>query len=249
VQRPDELAAQDGGVALVYDAWGESPIDVFLALRPPLGGRIRVVVRHSDDANTTLAALNGFFSRLSAAVDGCNWVALSQLVDVPSMAASFLGTELSNDPDAYAKSTYLVMHHLAKSDAILAAGPLWDKNLGYGGDSRSIVSGWRALASCTGAGCDVLDNSLTVFGALARCSPFMKAAATAWRTARSAGLADAALAAWLHQQADRLTSTGAVERDARRWRRGSDFGRELAALQAWLQRRAAWIDEHLRAEK
>jgi hypothetical protein len=172
---------------------------------------------------------------------------------------------------SYAKSTYLSLprrhgsHGGRASNASAApsqpqrlrAGPLWDKNLAFGGasGSSSAPPGWRALAPCGGAACDVLDNAGSVWGALAAgCAPFWAAARQRWLAARApaAPLSDAAVAAFLAARGGALRASGAVARDRARWHGGGGgagddvaYDGDVAALRAWAASRARWMDAQL----
>jgi hypothetical protein len=164
---------------------------------------------------------------------------------------------------SYAKSTYMSLprqHKNASSSSSLPlrrlrAGPLWDKNLAFGGASGawSAPPGWRALAPCGGAACDVLDNAGSIWGALAAgCAPFWAAARDRWRAARADALSDGAVSAFLSAQAGALRASGAVARDRARWHGGGGgagddvaYDADVAALRAWAASRARWMDAQL----
>jgi CotH kinase protein len=243
-ERPDVVAAGDDAHALVasFDPWDEGPDDVFVALPSTLGSRLRMVTP-AQPSPGQVARFSGAMAALSNATSGtCDWAAFQSVADVPSWVNFVLLTEWTNDPDSYTKSMYIKL--LGK----LVAGPLWDKNLAFGGSTLSTTSGWRALAKCTSS-CDILDNAATVPSMLlAHCPPFMGAMRTAWRAARTgnpaAVLSDEAVAAVLRDKAHRLEASGAVARDQAVWPRGR-FDRDVEDMVTWLQRRSAWLDTQL----
>lgn len=249
-ERPDEVARRvTRGKLLVasFDPWDDGAEDVFIPLPPQLGSRLRMVHPARPTAQQ-VATFSGAMAALVNATAGgptCDWGAIQAVADTQALVAFFVLTEWSHDPDAYAKSVYIA---LRESDGRLVLGPLWDKNLAYGGSADSTAAGLRALAPCT-ASCDILDNAASLFGLLARqCPPFMDAAQTVWTAARAHGgpLADAAVAAVLRAAAQRLKASGAVARDRAVWpRSGRDFDSDVASLVAWLQARSAWLDARL----
>jgi len=201
----------------------------------------------TGEAVSRLAAA---FSALGAAVGNasapCNWPALQRLVDVDLLSIFVILTELSNDPDSYAKSVDVRL----RDDGRLTFGPLWDKGQAYGMSGESKITGWRAEAPCA-ASCDVLDNAGTLFGSLFKhCRPFLsKAGGAAWKTARASGgaLEDATLARLLRGWASQLQASGAVERDRSVWgigASGSSYNGQVEALISWCRARGAWMDSH-----
>jgi hypothetical protein len=246
-QRPDDVARDAGKHMLVasFDPWDDGPDDVFIPLPPQMGSRLRMV----HPSRPSAQQVGRFSSAMAALVNAtvgstCDWDAIQSAADTKALVAFFVLTELSNDPDAYAKSTYI---SLRESDGRLVLGPLWDKNLAFGGSSESTAAGWRALAPCT-ASCDILDNAASVFGMLAKqCTPFMSAAGAMWTAARAHGgpLSDAAVGAVVREMAQRLKASGAIERDRQVWpRSGRGFDGEVQGLLGWLQARSSWMDAH-----
>jgi len=261
-QRPDVIAeqaaranARDTGHVTVasFDPWDEAEEDVFVPLPATLSSRLRLVRPDPGDAaaGDTHARVSALANILAVAASAsgnhsaaCDWVAFSAVADVGAFVTFFMLNEWSNDPDAYAKSTFL-----SYDGARLIPGPLWDKNLAFGGRDESAVSGWRALASCSSS-CDVLDNAGSLFGLLARhCAPFWTAVAQRWRAARAPGgpMADAAVDAVLREQSAWLLQSGAVARERSRWGRGDarTYAADVAVLGGWSRLRAGWMDAEL----
>ena len=248
-ERPDDVARDAGKHMQVasFDPWDDGPDDVFIPLPPQLGSRLRMVHPSRPSAQQLGRFSAAMASLVNATVGGatCDWSAISAAADTQALVAFFVLTEWTNDPDSYAKSTYI---SLRESDGRLVLGPLWDKNLAYGGSSESTTAGWRALAQCT-TSCDILDNAATLFGMLVKqCPPFMAAAGAMWRAARVHGgpLSDAAVGAVVRAMAQHLKASGAVERDRQVWpRSGRGFDGEVQGLLGWLQARSAWMDARI----
>ena len=248
-ERPDDVARDAGKPVLVasLDPWDDGPDDVFISLPPQLGSRLRMVHPSRPTPQQVGRFSAAMATLVNATVGGatCDWGAIQSAADVKALVAFFVLTEWTNDPDSYAKSTYI---SLRESDGRLVLGPLWDKNLAYGGSSESTAAGWRALAPCT-ASCDILDNAATLLGMLVKhCPPFMAAAGAMWSAARAHGgqLSDAAVGAVVRAMAQRLKASGAVERDRQVWpRSGRGFDGEVQGLLGWLQARSAWMDARI----
>ncbi|MHC4831617.1 MAG: CotH kinase family protein, partial [Planctomycetota bacterium] len=163
---------------------------------------------------------------------------LSEAIDVQSFVDYLLLQGFANNVDAFWGSAFLSVD----ADGRIAAGPIWDLDLGFGGTDRpeTGTEGWRLPK---GAG--------TVWWhALTRHPEFRQRLVERWRHLRNGPFADSALSAYLADNARSIAP--AMVRTTIEWnstRSVADHRRlfleRVDDLTRWVCKRAAWMDDHI----
>ena len=248
--RIDENAGRTDIEASITAGMEETPFLVELDARAPEEGTEGVdwfsvygmtyAVRYPNAQERASAEQFSYIREYIQAVDtlcrteGVTMDALSQYVDVESLAAFYLVQELMGQPEINWKSVYMYK----TAEGKLKMGPVWDFDWAAMGPStgkykdsyRDLTEGFRS----SGNWFDALYHGSEEFRALLK---------EMWQDARE-GFSETLDRA----EADRAQITRAAERDHLRWhwyRIGSSYELYSENVIAWCRARMAWLDRVL----
>ena len=171
-------------------------------------------------------------------------------IDVESFVDFFILSELSSNPDSYRLSTYLHKDRGSK----LKMGPIWDFNLAFGNDGRSVTDRWVYQYN------EFFPDDLWLvhfwWPKLLEDPKFRETIKSRWTTLRGNLLSDAMMAAQVDRWVDYLESNGAIDRNFETWPVlgealpfnsfvGETYTEEIDYLKGWIEQRANWMDAQI----
>ncbi len=155
---------------------------------------------------------------------------LPSIIDIRSFINHIIINELAANRDAYRLSTYFHKDRKAK----LRAGPVWDFNLTYGNNDKSLVDEFK------------IETKGPAFWRFLFKSPeFHCRLSLRWielRQSRQPLHLDE-----IFQQIDEsiLVFEEAIEREEGVWGRVGNHNGKIAEMKSWISQRLEWMDEHL----
>jgi hypothetical protein len=174
-------------------------------------------------------------------------------IDVDSFVNFIIENELARQGDSYMRSTYIYKERGQK----LAAGPLWDFDLGYdcytgmwmGGGQSSNIQGWQFQPMFAGMGGTTTDW----YSTLMKDSAFQSRISARWKELRRGVLSDSQLTAKIKNLSSPLSN--AAKRNFQKWNilgtsQVGGFGtqtsrtweEQITIVQNFVLKRAAWLD-------
>lgn len=162
--------------------------------------------------------------------------------DLSSFVDYFLMNEVSKNPDAYSKSTYMYKDRDSKGGK-LTMGPMWDLDIAYGYaiGLGNETQGWTFENNMAAT----VDQQIVPFwwSYLVQDTTFVQSVQRRWPAMRQYVFSTARVNAV-------IDSLGAIfqeahARNAVRWSQSSDLGSALTARKTFLAARLAWIDANI----
>ena len=171
-------------------------------------------------------------------------------IDVTSFVDFFLLNELSANPDAYRLSTYMHKDRGQK----LKMGPIWDFNLAFGNDGRSVTDIWIYQYNT------FFPNDLWLvpfwWNKLLDDPKFRTAVKARWQELRGGVITPNTLHTQMDQWVSFLESNGALDRNFNQWPVigeplpfnsfvGSSYAEEIQYMKDWVSDRIGWMDDQI----
>lgn len=168
-------------------------------------------------------------------------------IDVESFVDFFILNELSGNPDAYRLSTFM---HKDRGEK-LKMGPIWDFNLAFGNDSRSLTDSWIYQYNNFNPG----DLWLVHFWwtKLLNDPKFRSTVKVRWNDLRTGVLSTTLIHAQINDWVNYMESNGALDRNFEAWPVigvelpfnsfvGDSYEEEITYLKDWIDSRTSWMD-------
>ncbi len=178
--------------------------------------------------------------------------AYQDYINIDSFVDYFLLNELSGNPDAYRLSTYLHKDRMGK----LNMGPIWDFNIAFGNEGRSIRQGWIYLYNEFYPD----DPWLVPFywEKLLQDPTFQESVKTRWNELRITTFSVNNINAMIDSYVAELESGNAIDRNYERWDVlgeqlifnsyvGQTYEDEINYLKTWISDRISWMNVQIQS--